>query len=131
MASHFSYFAEDIVKSSKVLDNEFHIHRDCMCERRLLYHGGRLYYIFYRKCVCGEYTNRFSLFEHTTDWSHLPTGHVKNEGIDIHEDDRENCTYEYPDIWGGQKKFSLQCYCGEFSEKIQYADHMISEITHI
>lgn len=115
MASHFSNFQEDIVKSSEVLDNEFHKRRECMCKRRLLYHGDRLYYIFYRKCVCGEYTNRFSLFEHTTDRSRLPTGHIKIKGIDIHGD--ENCTYEYPDIWGGQKKFSLQCYCGKFSGK--------------
>lgn len=117
MASHFSYFPEDIITSSEVLDNEVHKHRDCKCTRRLLYHDDRLYYIFYRKCVCGEYPNRFALFEHTIDWSHLPIDHIKNEGIDIHGD--ENCIYKYVNVWGGhlQKKFSLQCYCGKFSER--------------
>lgn len=83
----------------EVLDNEFYKYRDCMCKCCFLYYGDCFYYIFYRKCVCGEYINRFFLFEYIIDWFCLFIGYIKIKGIDIYGD--ENCIYEYLDIWGG------------------------------
>lgn len=109
MASHLSYFQEDIVSSSKVLDDEIHEDGGCKCERRRLNHNDNLYYIFYRKCVCGKYYNKLA----PTDLSELPADHISTEGIDIHGD--ASCRYEYVNIWGGRRNFVLHCYCGKFS----------------
>lgn len=111
MASHFSFFLEDITTSSKVLDNEIHEDKGCKCKRRRLYHNDNFYYIFYRKCVCGNYNNRLA----PTDLSELPAGHISTEGIDIHGN--ASCTYEYVNVRGGRvrKNFVLHCYCGKFS----------------
>lgn len=94
---------------SEVLDNEIHEDEGCKCERRYLDHGHRRYYIFCRKCVCGKYNNTFL----PPDLSQVIAGDISIEGIDIHGD--PNCTYEYVNVWGSQRKFVLQCYCGKFS----------------
>lgn len=131
MASHFSFFSEDITTSSKVLDNEIHEDKGCKCKRRRLYHNDNLYYIFYRKCVCGNYNNRLA----PTDLSELPAGHISTEGIDIHGN--ASCTYEYVNVWGGRvrKNFVLHCYCGKFSgrntirwlyEQLNYSHLMVN-----
>lgn len=131
MASHFSFFSEDITTSSKVLDNEIHEDKGCKCKRRRLYHNDNLYYIFYRKCVCGNYNNMLA----PTDLSELPAGHISTEGIDIHGN--ASCTYEYVNIWGGRvrKNFVLHCYCGKFSgrntirwlyEQLNYSHLMVN-----
>lgn len=129
MASHFSFFPEDIITSLKVLDNEIHEDNGCKCKRRRLYHHDNLYYIFYRKCVCGNYYNRLA----PTDLSELPAGHISTEGIDIHGN--ASCTYEYVNVWGGRTNFVLHCYCGKFSgrntirwlyEQLNYSHLMVN-----
>lgn len=106
MGAMFSWFSDSVV-----LDNEIHGHRGCKCECRYLDHEHRRYYIFYRKCFCGKYNDTIL----PPDLSELLAGHINTEGIDIHGD--PSCTYEYADVWGGQKKFVLHCYCGKFSRR--------------
>lgn len=106
MGAMLSWFTD-----SEVLDNEIHGERGCKCERRYLDHEHRRYYIFNRKCVCGNYNNTFL----PSDLSELLAGNINKEGIDIHGD--ENCTYEYVNVLGGQKKFVLHCYCDKFSRR--------------
>lgn len=111
MASHISFFPDDIVTSSKVLDDEIHEDRDCKCERRCLHYDNYRYYIFYRNCVCGKYNSEFV----PPDLSDLPVGHINKEGIDIHG--HASCTYEYVYLWTGKKKFVLRCYCDKLSSR--------------
>lgn len=80
----FSSFSKDIVCSSKVLDNEDHYSTGCRCKRRRLYHVSNFVYVYYRKCVCGEYRNMLNAFEHTAENRPLPTGHINIDGVDIH-----------------------------------------------
>lgn len=104
----FNSFPKDIVRSSKVLDNEVHYCRGCKCKRRRLYYDCDFYYVYYRKCVCDEYRNRVAAFEHTAENRRLPTGHINIDGVEIHA----NCHYVYlrPDPFR-EKIFQLICYC--------------------
>lgn len=108
MGGDLSSFQENIVASSEVLNNEIHENSACRCERRCLKYNGYFYYIFYRKCSCGKYNNRFV----PAEGSELPAGDIQKEGIDIHGN--EHCRYVYPSVRGWQKKFVLHCHCGKF-----------------
>lgn len=109
----FNSFPKDIVGFSKVLDNEVHYSRGCKCKRRRLqYHEWDFYYIYYRKCVCGEYRNMLSAFEHTAENRRLPTGHINIDGVDIHAD--AHCHYVYLTKKPfGEKIFELICHCNK------------------
>lgn len=106
----FNLIPEDIVRSSEVLDNEIHYRSGCKCKRRRLHHDGEFYYLYYRICVCGEYLNRLSPFEHTAENRRLPIGHINIDGVDIHGN--AHCHYKYLKSQpSGNKVFRLICYC--------------------
>lgn len=84
MKNDFNSFPEDIVCSSKGLDNEIHYSKECKCKRRRLYHVWIFVYVYYRICFCGKYRNRLSPFEHTAENRPLPTGHINIDEVDIH-----------------------------------------------
>lgn len=107
----FNSIPEDIVRSSAVLDKEVHYSRGCRCKRRRLYYVSYFVYVYYRKCVCGEYRNRLAAFEHTAENRRLPTGHINIDGVDIHAD--AECHYEYPKSQPSGKIFRLICYCNK------------------
>lgn len=109
----FNLFPKDIVRSSAVLDNEVHYSRGCRCKRRRLYHVSDFVYVYYRKCVCGEYRNMLNGFEHTAENRPLPTGHINIDGVDIHAD--AHCHYVYlTKKLFGEKIFQLECHCNKY-----------------
>lgn len=109
----FNLFPKDIVRSSAVLDNEVHYSRGCRCKRRRLYHVSDFVYVYYRKCVCGEYRNMLNAFEHTAENRPLPTGHINIDGVDIHAD--AHCHYVYLTKKPfGEKIFQLECHCNKY-----------------
>lgn len=95
MVLYFSFFLEDIIIFLKVLDNEIYEDKGCKCKCCCLYYNDNFYYIFYRKCVCGNYNNRLVLI----DLLELFVGYISMEGIDIYGN--VSCIYEYVNVWGG------------------------------
>lgn len=112
MTNDFNPFPEDIVRSSEGLGNEIHNSRHCKCKRRRLKYDFEYYYVYYRKCVCRKYRNRFGAFKSTVENELLPKNHINIDGVDIHAN--AHCHYEYQDFrYSRKRKFLLYCHCDE------------------